>query len=328
MHRTRRPVAASRTVTRAHGVRTGAAPSPSKPTVAIWCCSVSVRMLTRRLRDLRDPGGQLATDVQSSARGGFRTASYAHDRSDASLVVDRSDTHRVRIGTGVSECRGTPDKVCRRTSHSSLRGRALPTAPSSRTAPARSAARRGACHGPAARAGCRAAAARWGRRGRTCPACRGRPGRRGAPDGSANGISEQSSPGPKPSALERGVDRVQVGAQPARALGVVGGAVHLQPGEAEVVGGGLDPGGVLGAPAAAPRSRPGSGGTRPRSAARKQTEPSPVGVSPAAVCSVIAALGTRNSASRLARLGRVRPVIASQRPTGATVRRTVSRTAG
>jgi hypothetical protein len=51
-------------------------------------------------------------------------------------------------------------------------------------------------------------------------------------------------------------------------------------------------------------------------AARYQTEPSPVGVNPAAVCSVIAALGTRNSASRLARLGRLRPVIVSQRPTG------------
>src|SRR4051794_19604281 len=53
-------------------------------------------------------------------------------------------------------------------------------------------------------------------------------------------------------------------------------------------------------------------------AARKQTEPSPVGFSPAAVCRVIAALGTRNNESRLARLGRLRPVIVSQRPTRRT----------
>ena len=57
------------------------------------------------------------------------------------------------------------------------------------------------------------------------------------------------------------------------------------------------------------------------SAARKQTAPTPVGLRPAAVSSVMAALGTMKSESRFAAAAGARPRRASQKPTGQPVGR-------
>ena len=52
------------------------------------------------------------------------------------------------------------------------------------------------------------------------------------------------------------------------------------------------------------------------SAARKHTEPVPVGVRPIAACRVMAAVGSANSASRFGWTGLVRPSRVSRKPTG------------
>src|SRR5260370_25335841 len=55
------------------------------------------------------------------------------------------------------------------------------------------------------------------------------------------------------------------------------------------------------------------------SAARKQTEPTPVGTNSVAACSVMTAEGSANNSSRLGGTGLVRPSRASRNPTAASL---------
>ncbi len=67
----------------------------SKPTVAIWCCSVSVMMLIVAIGTSAIWAASSTTDCSSAARWHPHRV-VRRDRGDAALVVDLGDSHRAQ----------------------------------------------------------------------------------------------------------------------------------------------------------------------------------------------------------------------------------------